>query len=158
MKELNSNNYYIFWVRSCSCSRCPACNVHVLYCHLWHVPLYAIFPHSLINNTSFEKIKVVEYKMLILNFCATFVWNISQSRKSWVRYNYECTKFFMYSTHYSCQVLIKLDFSWQVFKKSTHIILHENPSSGSRVVLWGRTLHTQELLFEILQTCPKSHT
>jgi hypothetical protein len=155
---------YIFWVCSCSHS-CPAWNAHVPYYHLLAVPLYAIFPHYLINSTILKKI--IEYKTLVLNFCATFVWNISESRKSWVRYNcdgtkcnYDCTKynynctnynynctkyncdctqFLTYSSHYYCQVLMKLDFSWQIFKKFTHITLYENLSSGSRVFPWGQT-------------------
>jgi hypothetical protein len=43
-------------------------------------------------------------------------------------------------------------------KIQTHIILHENPSSQSQVVPWGRILQTQQSLLEISQTCPKSHT
>jgi hypothetical protein len=33
-----------------------------------------------------------------------------------------------------CQTLIKLEFSQQIFEKSSNIKLHENPSSGSQVV------------------------
>jgi hypothetical protein len=33
-------------------------------------------------------------------------------------------------------ILIKLEFSWQVFKKSSNIEFHENPSFGSQVVSW----------------------
>ena len=40
----------------------------------------------------------------------------------------------MYSTHYSCQVLMKLEFSRQIFTKYSNIKFHENPSSGSRVI------------------------
>ena len=45
---------------------------------------------------------------------------------------------FMQSTHYSCQILIKLKFSWQIFEKYSNIKFHENPPSGSRVVLCGQ--------------------
>jgi len=38
------------------------------------------------------------------------------------------------STGYSCQVLMKLDYSLMIFKKFSNIKFHENPSSGSRVV------------------------
>jgi len=44
----------------------------------------------------------------------------------------------MYSTCYSCQVLIKLVFSQQIFQKYPNIDFHENPSSESRVVPCGR--------------------
>jgi hypothetical protein len=36
----------------------------VLYCHLWPVWLYHIFPHYLINGTIFWK-KVIEHKMCV---------------------------------------------------------------------------------------------
>jgi hypothetical protein len=40
---------------------------------------------------------------------------------------------------HSCQILIKLNFSRQIFEKSSNITLHENPSTRSRVVPYGRT-------------------
>ena len=45
----------------------------------------------------------------------------------------------MQSTGYSCQILMKLEFSWQIFEKSSNKKFHENLSSGSRVVPRGRT-------------------
>jgi hypothetical protein len=45
----------------------------------------------------------------------------------------------MSSTLYSCQILMKLEFSRQIFEKSPNIKFHENPSSGSRVVPCGLT-------------------
>jgi hypothetical protein len=33
----------------------------------------------------------------------------------------------------------KLEFSWQSFEKYTNLKLHENPSSGSRVLTCGQT-------------------
>jgi len=41
--------------------------------------------------------------------------------------------------HYSCQILLKLEFFLQIFEKYSNIKFHENPSSGSRVVPCGRT-------------------
>jgi hypothetical protein len=35
---------------------------------------------------------------------------------------------------YSCQILMKLEFSEQIFKKSSSVKFCENPSSGSQVV------------------------
>ena len=34
----------------------------------------------------------------------------------------------MYSTGYSCQILMKLEFSRLIFEKSSNITFHENPS------------------------------
>jgi hypothetical protein len=45
---------YNLGVSICSL-RYPACNVLAPYCHLWPAPLYNIFPHYLINGTTFEK-------------------------------------------------------------------------------------------------------
>jgi len=39
----------------------------------------------------------------------------------------------MFNTFYSCPILMKLEFSGQIFEKSLDIGFHENPSSGSRV-------------------------
>jgi hypothetical protein len=42
-------------------------------------------------------------------------------------------------THYSCHILMKLEFSRQIFGEHSNIKFHENPSSGSRDVQYGRT-------------------
>ena len=34
---------------------------------------------------------------------------------------------------------MKLEFSWQIFKKFLYIKFYENPSSGNQVVPWGQT-------------------
>jgi len=43
------------------------------------------------------------------------------------------------STRYSCQILMKLEFSGRIFDKSSNIKFHESPSSCSRTVSCGRT-------------------
>jgi hypothetical protein len=45
----------------------------------------------------------------------------------------------MINTRYYCRSLIKLEFSGQIFEKSSNIKLHQNPSSGSRVYPCGWT-------------------
>jgi len=56
----------------CICSlRYPARNVHAPYCHLWHIPLYTIFPYYLINDTIFEKKKIAKIKCVLV-FSTTF--------------------------------------------------------------------------------------
>jgi len=42
----------------------------------------------------------------------------------------------MYGTRYSCQILMKLEFSQQFLEKYSNIKFHENPSGG---VKCGRT-------------------
>ena len=43
---------YIFWLCVCSL-RCPACNAHAPYCHMWCVQLYNVFPPYIINGRIF---------------------------------------------------------------------------------------------------------
>jgi hypothetical protein len=109
----------------CMCSlRYPACNLHAPYCHLWPAWLYNIFPHCLINGKLVEK-KFYEHKHVLI--FSTFVWSISHSKK-WRRHDQKCTLVFKSSTCYSCPILMKLEFSWQIFKKYSSIIFHENSS------------------------------
>ena len=35
---------------------------------------------------------------------------------------------------------MKLEFSWNIFEKYSHIKFHENPLSGSRAVPFGQTV------------------
>jgi hypothetical protein len=42
-------------------------------------------------------------------------------------------------SHYSCQILMKLDFSRHIFEKYSNIKFHENPLIRSRVVPCGWT-------------------
>ena len=44
----------------------------------------------------------------------------------------------MKSTHHSCQILMKLELSLQIFEQSSNSEFYENPSSGKRVVPCGR--------------------
>ena len=64
----------------------------------------------------------------------------------------------MQSTLYSCPILTILEFSVQIFEKSSNIKFPENPSSGSRVVPYGRTDGHDEAnirFFAILRTILK---
>jgi hypothetical protein len=107
-------------------------------CHLWPVWLYNIFPHYLINGTVLGK-KVTKHKIYVLVFSKTFVWNIFQSKKNWARHDHKCTWVFTWSTRYSCQILMKLEFSRLIFEKYWNTKFHVNPSSGGRVVPCERT-------------------
>jgi hypothetical protein len=44
----------------------------------------------------------------------------------------------MWSTNYSCKIVIKLEFSQQIFEKYSSIKFHENSSSGSKDVPCGQ--------------------
>jgi len=67
----------------------------------------------------------------------------------------------MCSTHYSCRVLMKLEFFRRIFEKCSNIKFNENPSSWSRVVPCGQTDGETDLaklivLIAILRRCLKS--
>ena len=49
----------------------------------------------------------------------------------------------MKSTRYSCRILMKFEFSQQIFEKSLNIKFYQNPSSGSLVVTCGQTAMTK---------------
>jgi len=82
---------------------------------------------------------VAGYKMRVLTFSTTFVWNISHSKKNRARYDQKYVLVLMWSTLYSSQILMKLEFSWHIFEKYSNIKFHENLSSDIRVVPCGQT-------------------
>jgi hypothetical protein len=72
--------------------------------------------------------------MCVLIFSTIFVYNISHFKKNLARYCHKCENVLIKSTCYSCRILMKLEFSRQIFEKSLNIKFHQNPFSGSRVV------------------------
>ena len=58
--------------------------------------------------------------MCVLIFSKTLVSNIYHFKKKWMTYNHKCILVFTWSIHYSCQILMKLEFS-QHTSKNTHI-------------------------------------
>jgi hypothetical protein len=75
----------------------------------------------------------------VLIFSTIFTWNIYHSNKNSTRYYHKCILVFMYSALYSCQIWIKVEFSRHISEKCSHIKFHENPSSKSQIVSYGRT-------------------
>ena len=62
-------------------------NVHTPYCHLGHAQLNNIFPRYLINGMIFKKKKLLNIRSVFWFSLQIFVWNISHSKKNWLRYN-----------------------------------------------------------------------
>ena len=108
---------------------------HIIYCL---VPLYNIFSPLSHKRHDFRK-NDTAHKICVLILCRNFIWNIFYCKKNWVKYDHNCISAFVYRTRYSCQILIKVEFSRQIFAKYSDIKFHENSSSGSRVVPWGQT-------------------
>jgi hypothetical protein len=93
------------------------------------------------------------------DFLYNLFWNISHSTWNWAIYGRKCVLVFTWSTRYSCQILIKLEFSQQIVEKYTNIKFQENSSGGSRVVPCGRTdkyNKANSLLFFFLQFCKRA--
>ena len=68
-----------------------------------------VLPYFL-TLSHFQK-KVIDYKMCALIFSTTFVWNNSHTKQKSARYYQKCAYVFMQSGCYSCQNLMKLEFS-----------------------------------------------
>jgi hypothetical protein len=66
----------------------------------------------------------------------------------------------MYSTRYSCKILMKLEFTQKILEKYAFIRFHKNSSSGSRVVLCGRTDRHKEtkIAFRNFANAPNNYT
>jgi hypothetical protein len=103
------------------------CMCHIVICGLPQSTKF--FP----QRTMFKK-KVIEHNMCVLIFSTTSVWNISHSKKNCTRYDQKCMLVFIYRTRYFNLILIKLEFSWQIFKRYSNTKFHKNPFSESRVI------------------------
>ena len=117
IRKWKRNIYYISW--GCVWSLWhAACNAHASYFHLWPVRLYNIFPYYVIKGTIFgKKIKVTERKMSVSIFYKTFFWNISHSKRNKPRYDRKSINVFIWSTSYSCHILLLFKFSGHIFEK-----------------------------------------
>ena len=106
-------------LRACSLSN-PACNTPPC-CHC-RLSLRYIFRHYLTNGTMFRKKKLFEIKC-VFDFSAGFIWNISHPKKNSPRNCHKCENVFIWSTLYSRQIIMKLEFSREIFeKKSSNFI------------------------------------
>jgi hypothetical protein len=109
----------------------------VLYCHQWPVWFYRILPH-LIKGTIFGK------QLLIIKCVFWFSLQILSETLLILR---RIQRDIVINVHKSlCKVpLLLSEFNQKNFstyfakKKYSNITFHENPSSGSRVVSFGRT-------------------
>jgi hypothetical protein len=113
------------------------------------------------NGTIFKGKKYGTYDVFWFSL-QIFFWHISHSTMNSAGHYHKCTKVFMYRTLYSCHILIKLEFSWQIFKKSSSIKFHKNSSSGSRVAprekteTWATDMVKLRVTFHNFANMPKT--
>ena len=74
-----------------------------------------------------------------LGACAVLCLNIPGRCESYVRRRVSMALFMFWLAGYCCQILTKVEFSRQIFDKTSTFKFHENPPSGSGVVPCGRT-------------------
>jgi hypothetical protein len=117
-------------------------------------PALQYFSRYLIYRMIFEK-KLFNIKCVLIS-CTTSLWNFSHSKRNLASYDKKCTLVFMQSNRYSCQILVRPEFSRQIFKKYSNIKFHENPFSGSRVVPCGRTDRHDEVVSRFSQLCERT--
>jgi hypothetical protein len=85
----------------------------------------------------------------VFYFLYSFVWNISHSNKKRAIYDKN-----IYLS--KCKVPVILEFSGQMFEKSSDIKFHENPSSRSRVVPCRQTDRHDEANSRFSQFCERA--
>ena len=56
----------------------------------------------------------------------------------------------MYSTCYSCPILMKLESCRQIFEKYLNIIFSENPSNWSRVLPWDGQMDSGTHMYQLV--------
>jgi hypothetical protein len=106
------------------------------------------FFHILSQRHNFQ---VTQHTMCVLIFSTTFVWNIFHS-KNWVRYDKKNIHWSLRKVPNNLLILMKLEFSWQIFNKYSSTKFHENPSTGSPFVPYRHKDLPKLSLFAILQT------
>ena len=101
-------------------------------CVLWFALPHCL-KHYLINGKIFRK-KLLNVKCVLISSTLSERFLIRRIQQDITNV---CVC--MWSTHYSCQILTKLQFSQQTFEKYWNRKFHENPSSGSWVFPCSRT-------------------
>ena len=121
------------------------------------VPYFSTLSHKLHD---FRK-KKKDFRKL--NVCFDFMYkfvNIPHSKKKCATYDRKCILIFMSSARYSCQTLMNLEFSQQIFEKYSNIKFNDNLSSGSGIVpcRWtdGRTDTHDEANSRSSQFCERA--
>jgi hypothetical protein len=119
------------YVRACACPGPWACTcasvlVALLIQHamrMRHIVTSFVAPlapprFSALSHKRYDFRKnVIEHKMCVLIFSTIFVWNSSHCKNNSERYCHKCENVFMYSTRYSCRIVMEFEFFSTDFRK-----------------------------------------
>ena len=111
------------------------CACAVLYCHLLPVRLYHVFPHYFVNGANFGEtlLKIIFFFIFFTILYQTLL-SLRRIQSDTIHVHWSsCT---VTVTLVRCQQ--SLNFFDRISKNS-NIKLHQNSSSGRRVVAWGQT-------------------
>jgi len=78
--------------------------------------------------------KYITHKICVIYLLCKFVRNIYHTKNNSTRYCHKCTQVLTQCTRYASHILLKLEYSRQIFEKSSKTKFHEIPSAGSQVV------------------------
>ena len=117
-------------------------------------PIQKFFSTLSHTRVDFREKKITEHKS-VLTFSATSVWNIPHSKNNWTTHIHKCTFVFTCIISYSCQILMKFVFSWQIFEKHPNIKFRQNLPHGSRDVPCGRKDSHDERHSRVSQFCER---
>jgi hypothetical protein len=110
---------------------------HIVVCGLSSSTIFSTLTHKQHDLKKKKRLlKIIVCFDLLYKFCLTHFFHYE---KIWARYDQKCILVSIYSTRYSCLVLMKLEFSRRIFEKYSNMKFHENPFRWSRVVQCGRT-------------------
>jgi hypothetical protein len=138
-KQKNSIFCVCVCVCVCVCSlSSPECNAHALY-YIFICGLYGSNKFFYIIRKPAQFSEKSYWTWNVFWFCLQLLSEIFLIQRRIQRDMIKkCILVSLQSIHYSCQVLMKTDFSRQIFEKCSNIKFHENPPSGSSVPC-GRT-------------------
>jgi hypothetical protein len=75
-------------------------------------------PYYIIKDMVLGGKKLNGHKVCVFIYSVTFDWKKNYATSNWARYDQKCTLVFMWSASYSCQILIKLEFSRKYFRET----------------------------------------
>ena len=130
LQPWKSNKHYILWV----------C-VSILVLVIWHTKPIFSMQHCIVicglsGSTIFFTLAWLSKKNFKYTMCFDFLDNFCVKHLILRRYH-KCTPNFMWSISYSCQILMKLEYAQQNFKKCSYNKFSKNPSNGCRDVPFG---------------------